>query len=281
MYRMLGDGGAVRILVVDVTALAQETCGRHGVPPAELSIVGESTVVHALLGLYMKGDEELTLNVRLDRPEIDYLAQMEGTGHFRARVNIPEDRLSNEGNTLVGGMMVMKSLAAKVLHQGVSLVHHESLEAAFRSHLAESLQVDAALRIGVETESGAVTYAGGVLVERLPEADGRASLSSQDFHARFGAFEERPVRDIAAELHAGQYGGQPVETVEERSLVWRCQCSEERTEAVLSLLGYSDLLALAEEQDEANITCHFCCTTWSVSSQRIRELAEGLEALEG
>jgi molecular chaperone Hsp33 len=282
MYRMLGEEGAVRILVVDVTAIADETCRRHEVPQDLRHIVAESTVVHALLGLYMKGEEELTLNVRLDRPEVDYLGQMQGSGNYRARVNLPDaDVAASDQGALVGGMMVMKSLAARVLHQGVSLVHHRSLEDAFRAHLVESLQVDVVLRVGVDLSADGVAHACGVLIERLPAVEGSASLDTASFHERFDVVATRPERETSEELLAGSLFGRPVESLETRALTWRCQCSEERTEAVLSLLGHQDLLALADEQEEAQITCHFCCTTWSVASARIRELAAGLEALEG
>lgn len=57
------------------------------------------------------------------------------------------------------------------------------------------------------------------------------------------------------------------------ALRFQCTCSLERVESTLKALGSEDLRALAEEQGQGEVTCHFCNETYVVPKARLLELA--------
>ncbi len=64
-------------------------------------------------------------------------------------------------------------------------------------------------------------------------------------------------------------------TSEELALRYQCTCSVERVESTLRALGSEDLAALAEEQGQGEVTCHFCNETYVVPRERLLQLSAG------
>jgi molecular chaperone Hsp33 len=59
------------------------------------------------------------------------------------------------------------------------------------------------------------------------------------------------------------------------ALRFQCTCSIERVEGTLRALGSEDLRALAEEEGQGEVTCHFCNEQYVVPGDRLLELAKG------
>ena len=49
-----------------------------------------------------------------------------------------------------------------------------------------------------------------------------------------------------------------------------CNCSKERVERALVSLGERDLTELIEEDEPAEVKCHFCNKTYNVTEERLR-----------
>ena len=161
----------------------------------------------------------------------------------------------------------------KEVYRGITALDGRNLAEALSAHLRDSEQIEGILRIGVELdEEGKVSFAGGLLIERLPEHAELPWLSPADFAARFGGVASQPVPDLLVALAFGKIGDQEVELLESRKAHWRCDCSMERIEAVLLQLGPAELTSMLEEDGQAEVTCHFCNVPYVVSSSRLKVL---------
>ena len=58
---------------------------------------------------------------------------------------------------------------------------------------------------------------------------------------------------------------------------WRCRCSKERVERTLVSLGQQTLLEMADEDDGAEVCCHFCNEAYPLDADALRRLANVAE----
>jgi molecular chaperone Hsp33 len=175
-----------------------------------------------------------------------------------------------------GMLLVVKSLPGKELYRGVTEVRAETIESALTNHLGQSAQVDAVLRIGAKiNEAGEVEWAGGILLERMPaKKPENSALAAAQFAVRFDPLRTHAVDDILRAVQTDVLEGQAIQRLEHRTLRWRCSCGQERVEAVLASLGVEELQAMREEDDGAEVVCHFCNVPYTVTGERIQQLIE-------
>lgn len=273
--RWLGGDGAFRVIAVDVTALVEETVACHAVPEPLQPVLAHATVVHALLSAHIKGEEQVALHLTMDAPRVSYMGQLNATGRYRAYLRGEADSAVDPG-CLHGMFLAIKSLEGKELYRSASVCEGESLEAALRRHMNESNQADIWLRVAERWGGGEAPFAGGVLIERFPEAEDQPSLTEGQFETYTEGLEGAPAVPLVEEALAGTIASASLEPLGPTPLVWQCICTRDRAEGVLCTLGAEDLRALAEEQGEAEVACHFCGSSRTVTGARMLALADQL-----
>ncbi len=273
LIRGLLAGGAVRVLLAEATALAERTRRNHGLGEDAAALGAEAVVALALSSAHIKGEESLVLQIQSEAPAFSVYADLTAVGALRVRLTPPDLRLDRSD---VRGMLLMvKHVAQREVYRGVTAIEGESLQAALSKHLGRSDQVDALLGLDVRTRDGAVTYAGGYLLERLPDDPGSPSLSQEDFTARYGWLRDADPREVLQSLALGGLSADdPVQVLDRRELHWRCRCSTGRIEAMLVALGPDELASMADEDHGAEVTCHFCNRRYRVTEARLRELRD-------
>lgn len=261
----LARGGTVRLLSVSVPGPAQELADRHELGAVARRRAAEGLVATALLSAHVKGEERLTVDFRVSEPAFGAVFEINGDGTLRGRLRPAElpDHAAFEGF-----LRVSKSLGRKELYAGIAAIHNETVEAALRRFLAESQQVDAWVRVVADLDAdGAVEYADGVLVERLPGAD------PGEFSALLAALDTSGKRAVD-ELALGLFAGEPVELVGDVELTFHCGCSRDKVTAMIRSLGRDEIASMIAEQGGAEVVCHFC-------NEAYRYDVAALEAIRG
>jgi molecular chaperone Hsp33 len=271
LHRGLIGGGAVRWIAVEARGLAAELRERHALDRTAAALAAEGVVATLLMSAWIKGEERITLQIQGESPALSFVADADGQGGLRGRFFPPTLPV---GHRAVSGMLLaIKSDRDKELYRSVARLHHQTLEAALSAHLSESDQVEAILHIGAELdEAGELTFVGGVLLERLPTDPSAPSISPAEFISTYGPLRAERAADLLTGIALGSLLGQPVELLESRELVWRCSCSLERVEAMLQGLGEAELVAMQEEDGQAEVICHFCNVAYVVDHARLGEL---------
>jgi molecular chaperone Hsp33 len=62
--------------------------------------------------------------------------------------------------------------------------------------------------------------------------------------------------------------------VEEKPLRFECQCTWERVERALSLVGTEELKAILRDEGKAEVKCDFCSKKYSLDSDRLKLLID-------
>lgn len=245
----LARGGTLRLLSVSLPGPAQELADRHELGPVARRRAAEGLVATALLSAHVKGDERLTADFQVSDPACSAVFEINGDGTLRGRFRPSE---LPETERLNGYLRVSKSLGRKELYAGIAEVRGETIEAALQRFLAESQQVDAHVRVVADLgDDGAVEYADGLLIERLPGGD------PEEFSTVVTTLDTS-ARRILDELMLGRFLGAPVELIGDGPLVFRCGCSREKVSAMIRSLGRDEIASMIAEQGGAEVVCHYC-----------------------
>ena len=57
--------------------------------------------------------------------------------------------------------------------------------------------------------------------------------------------------------------------------LWNCDCSKDKVGKVLSTISKADLKQIIDEDEKAEINCHFCNKTYSFNKDELLEIYEG------
>ena len=148
------------------------------------------------------------------------------------------------------------------------------IAADITNYYAVSEQTPAVCALGVLVNPDlSVRAAGGYLVQLLPGA-------GEDVISRI----EENIRDIkpaSTMIDEGMTPEQIIDTVmaglspdvlETRTVAYTCTCSKARVERALVSLGRDELRRLAQEQESAQVECHFCDKTYTFTRAELEAL---------
>ena len=93
------------------------------------------------------------------------------------------------------------------------------------------------------------------------------------FLSRAGTGDIDPELVMAAALGEDAAGLRPLA---EKPIRFHCPCSRARAAATLALLGEDDLLALIQEEGQADVTCEFCREHYAFTDATLEEIRQGL-----
>jgi molecular chaperone Hsp33 len=75
---------------------------------------------------------------------------------------------------------------------------------------------------------------------------------------------EQLIRSVLAEFE--------VEVLEKHPVEYRCYCSRDRVTRALISMGREELVALIEEQGEADLTCQFCDAVYHYTKEDLESI---------
>lgn len=276
--RALTDDGAVRVLIVECDEVADATRAAHDLGPTSARLAAEATIAALLLAAYVKGDEKLTLQIALERPQARFIGELDPQHRFRARLQPADLPATLDLADLHGLLFAAKHDGKREVYRGITAIDGSSITDALRGHLQDSSQVHGVLATEVQIADGKVSFAAGVLVERLPAHPSQHSLTSAEFQARWGDLRHDELPALLAEVEARSMRGSPVRILDHRPALWGCSCTRHKMLGALAGVAPADLLVMADEDGGAVVDCHFCNTQYTVSADELRAMAERVGA---
>lgn len=268
MVRIITSDGTFRGLACVSTALVGEGASRHGTLPAATAALGRALTGGALLGALLKTGQRVALKFEGNGPLRKIFVEAESNGTVRGFVGDPEVNLVRPDGKLdvagalgrAGFLTVVKDLGLKEPWSSTVQLYSSEIAEDLALYLTESEQVPSAVGLGVFVEpDGAVSAAGGFLVQALPGADAQLIDSVMEQIAALpplttllrGGKSPEEILDLL-------FKGIPYSIIEKRALAFVCSCSRERIERVLISLGRDQLRELAEKDGGAEVGCEFC-----------------------
>ncbi|GHU45530.1 33 kDa chaperonin [Clostridia bacterium] len=234
------DGGAAAIAVdcADIFKVAA-----WYVPESDLPLMSETLAAAAVMGCMLKSERQgLTLRyTAADRVcvAVSDFARREQAGEAAATVHVKG--YAADGGDKSPSLAVIKDLGLKEPHVAVVPLAGDNFCENVTAYYHVSEQVRS-----VFSHIGDTYF----LVQLLP---GAADNNTEVVETIIGNLKSaQTVTDI--------FSGLPYELLDVGEAVYKCDCSRERTEKMLSSLGETELQKLREEQNGVpiEVRCHFC-----------------------
>lgn len=280
--KILATGANIRGVAVQATQLVQSMANLHGVEGHVAQGFGEAIMGALLISSYCKAGERVNLNIQgsgyIRQALVD--AHPDGTvrGYVIERKGEP-DLATFEGpdagpwGTGVLSVLRTKTEEANQPYIGTVPLVTGHLAKDLTFYWAQSEQVPSAVGLAVNAEGKRITAAGGFLIQALPGASA-AEVATIERHIQ-------DIQSLAAQLgkdadplhllsHIFQSTGFMI--VEEKPLTFRCNCSWERVQRALVLVGAEELKSMLREDNHASVRCDFCTKEYEVEAAELKRL---------
>ena len=271
LIRGLSENGGVVFCGVDSTELVRRAEQLHTTSATCSAALGRLLTGASLMGSMLKDDgDKVTLRVQGGGPAGVLIACTDGTGNVKGCIDNPLVELppKADGHLDVGGA-VGRSGVLTVIRDNrlqkeptvgqVPLVSGEIAEDLTR-YYATSEQIPTVCALGVLVDKDlSILCAGGYLLQLLPGAtDAEIDTLEKNIQS---------MPSVTEMLHAGKtpkdmmelaMAGFAPQVLDERTVGYQCDCSEERTKGMLLSLGRRELVKMRDEDPHCEVVCHLC-----------------------
>ncbi|OBZ15402.1 Hsp33 family molecular chaperone [Bacillus sp. FJAT-27264] len=275
--------GRVRAFAVRTTELVEELRRRHDTFPVATAALGRTVTAASMMGAMLKGQERININVKGNGPLGRVLAESNALGEVRGYVHNPHVHLPSNslGKLDVAGAVgtegfieVIKDLGMKEPYLGSVPIISGELGDDFTYYFAVSEQTPAAVGLGVLVDTdNSVIVAGGFIIQLLP---GLTDAEITEIEQKLGA-----MPSVTALLEQGLEPEEMMRwllpdavVLDELDVHFACQCSRERVEQTLISLGQHELERLIEEDEKAEVVCHFCNEAYQFNKEEMQAILD-------
>jgi molecular chaperone Hsp33 len=180
-------------------------------------------------------------------------------------------------------LQMMRTLPNGALHTGIvnlegtqSTGGASGLSQALMEYLQESEQVVSVAAVGARFRDGALTAAGGYIVQLLPQAERPTHVIMTQRLVDFP-----PIADLLDQPGFGAQllidellFGMPYSDLARENVFFECQCSEAALLSALATLGRAEVQSMVDQGEPLDITCDYCHREYHIAIERLRALLE-------
>ena len=269
IVRAYAADAQVRAFAVTGRDLTEQARLAHGTSATATAALGRTMCGALMMADMLKSAEDLlTIKIDGDGPLGGIVVTADNQGHVKGYVHHPEADLPERtpGHLDVGGavgrgtLTVIRDLGLKDPYIGQIALRSGEIAEDLTYYYAESEQIPSTVGLGVLVGTDlSVLQAGGFVVQLMPGAgENVIAKLEQNLRALPSVTEmlsagETPTSMLGKVLE----GLDPVFT-ERIPASFSCNCSRERCEKGLILLGPDELRSLIEEDRDVEMACQFC-----------------------
>ncbi len=271
IQRILFEQIDVRGVVAGLDASYQEVLSRHEYPPVIQRLLGEMLAAVSMLSVTLKFEGRLLLQAQGEGTVSLLMAECNHHQNVRAiaRYNGEIDE------TLAFNELLEKGRIALTIepeqgqrYQGVVPLEHPTLAECLQAYFEQSEQLGTSIHLAADG-----THAAGLMLQVLPaEETGEEDWSRVSMLASTLKDEELLTLDNEALLFR-LFHEETCRLYEPESLVFKCDCSRERSAEALKFMTEEELLSiLAEQNGLIDVGCQFCNQQYHFDETDIRAL---------
>ncbi|MDL2248213.1 Hsp33 family molecular chaperone HslO [Tyzzerella sp. OttesenSCG-928-J15] len=283
LLRVTGAEGQVRGFFAKTNEIAETARSNYKTTPVVTAAVGRTLTGTVIMGAMLKNENDmLTVTIKGDGPVKGIIATADSKGTVKGYAYEPyvilplkaNGKLDVSGAVGAGNINVIKDMGLKEpVTSTIPLATGEIAE-DFTKYFAVSEQTPSAVALGVLVNTDlTVKQSGGFVVQLMPGA-------SEDVVARL----EENISKIDTVTNMMEKGLGPEEIMnivldgmnpvihEKQDIRFACNCSRERAEGALRLIGEEEIKDILEKEGKANIHCHFCNKSYDFNRSELENL---------
>lgn len=284
LKRAISADASVVASFLDATDIVGEIEKIHKTSAVVTAALGRLSIACSLIGYSLKGDDD-SVTVRMDGGGATgaLIAVADSHGNVRSYVSNPvvEIPLNSYGKLDVAGavgkdgtLSVIKDLGLKEPYSGTIPIVSGEIAEDIAAYFASSEQIPTVCGLGVLVNPDlTVNVAGGYLIQLLPFADESCIDILEKNIKKLPSVTKMMSEGLdAEEIVLKLLDGLNPNILDEANVSYKCGCSRERVVKAIASLGNDELQAMADENKDTEVCCHFCNKKYTFTPQEILDL---------
>lgn len=286
LVRSISKDACIISMAVDAADIVGEIERIHKTSAVATAAIGRLAAAAAMIGYTLKNkDDSVTIRIDGKGPLGRLTAISDGEGHLKCDIQnkTVELPLSSSGKLDVGRavgtdgtLSVVKDMGLKEPYIGVSRLVSGEIAEDIVQYYADSEQIPTVCGLGVLVNPDlSVKAAGGYMIQLLPFTPEKDIALLEKNISLFPPVTKMLTDGMTAEdISLYVLDGFEPNTLDSADIVYRCDCSRNRTERMMRSIGKDELKKLAAEQEKTEAVCHFCKKKYIFSSDELLKMAE-------
>lgn len=274
---------SVRAFSISSTQLVAEARERHKTLPVVTAALGRLLSAGAIMGSMMKGDKDIvTITLKGDGPAGYITVTADSYGHVKGFPGNPNVDIARkyEGKLDVGAavgnglLAVSYDLGLKEPYSGQVEIQTGEVAEDLAYYFTVSEQLPSAVGLGVMVDTdSSVKHAGGFIVQLLPDAPEEVIELLEKKLANIEPVTTMMKKGMTPEdMLSYIFEGIDIEFTEKRDVEFYCDCSKEKVSRALVAMGDGELQAIIDDDEDIEVKCFFCNTTYKFSVDDIKTI---------
>lgn len=285
VIRSTAGNGQVRAFVATTTNMVEEARRLHETTKVATAALGRTITATSMMGIMMKNEgDKLTVIIKGGGPIGTILATSNAKGIVKGYVENPNVEVPDYENGKLnvaaavgnqGVVKVTKDLGLREPYNGAYPIVSGEIAEDLTHYFALSEQTPSIVALGVLTTGLKVEYAGGLIVQLMPDATEETISKLEQNVSKLQSIttmmgEGKTPEDI---LNIVLEGLNP-NILDKIDVAFECECSKERVKKALIAIGKHELNAIIEEDKQAEIGCQFCNSKYQYTEDELLKLLE-------
>ena len=284
IIKFLAYDGRIAITCADTTELVEKARRVHGFSPTVTAAFGRMITMTAMMAADMKNKtDKLTVQIKGNGEIGTMVAVANNTPKVKGYaanpfVDIP---LNEDGKLDVSGAVgnegyinVIKDIGLKKPYIGICPLTSGEIAEDFANYLVTSEQKRSAVALGVLIDKNGVKSAGGYIINAMPDATEKDIFNLEQAIFKAGAISKMLNNNLTLkEIAKKVTGDENIKLIEENIVpVYECDCSKEHMKEGITAIGKEELKEIIEQDEQAEIVCHFCNKKYNFSKEELEEI---------
>lgn len=288
VLRAIAGDGQVRAFIADTTNMVEKARDLHKTTKVATAALGRTLTATSIMGLMMKNDgDKLTVILKGGGPIGSILVTSNSKGIVKGYVSNPNVEVEDYPNGKLnvagavgqdGVIRVIKDFGLKEPYNGAYPINSGEIAQDFTNYFAMSEQTPSVVSLGVYTREDEVEYAGGFIVQLMPDATEEVISQLEKNIAEIPSVTDMLKSGCKPEdmLERVLVGLSP-KVLEKNEVTFECDCSKGRMAEALISIGKHSLAELLEEDKGAEVGCQFCNQKYNFAEEELKELIDSIK----
>ncbi|MBP5294336.1 MAG: Hsp33 family molecular chaperone HslO [Lachnospiraceae bacterium] len=285
MIRGTAADGQIRFFAAYTRKTVEFARMSHVLSPIATAALGRLLTAGAMMGSMMKSEEDrLTVKIDCAGPIKGLTVTADSEGHVKGFVVNPDVDLPskipgklNVGDALDQGILsVIRDTGLKTPYVGQTILETSEIAEDLAYYFTTSEQTPSSVALGVLlNERGMVKHAGGFIFQMMPGASDETAAKLEErlegLTSVTGALDQGKTIE---ELVEGLLTGFEPEILERKKVQFRCDCSREKTYAMIEALPKEEIESMIAEDHDQEAICRFCGKRYYFTVDELRSMLD-------
>lgn len=280
----LSKNKEVRLYLLDSTDMVNRLREMYDMTPVSIAALGRTVTAASILGKTLKNEKDkLTIQIKGNGPIQSIIAVSKANGFVKGYISHPhiKTKLKDNGKLDVGyavgnegNIYVIRDYGLKEPYIGHSKLVSGEIAEDLANYYMFSEQQPSVFSLGVYVDSeGSVASAGGLVIQTLPNVSEESIVEIEK-----AMKELKPISTLISEskdlknIIQDNFKALEFEITEESTVDIYCDCSKERMLEAIRSLGNNEIQEMIDEDQGAEIHCHFCNTSYEFDEETLDNL---------